>query len=121
MRPLSLTISAFGPYAGEQTIDFTQLGERGLYLVTGPTGAGKTSIFDAIKFALFGEASGSARGTGSLRSDFAKSDVETFVELDFIYHGVQYRVRRNPEYWRERRDGKQGKRGNLARDRKSVV
>lgn len=115
MRPLSLTISAFGPYADVQTIDFTQLGERGLYLVTGPTGAGKTSIFDAIKFALFGEASGSARGTGSLRSDFAEPDVETFVELEFLYHGAHYRIRRNPEYWRERRDGKQGKRGNLAR------
>lgn len=98
MKPKKLVISAFGPYAGENTVDFERLGEHGLYLITGDTGAGKTTIFDAITFALYGEASGTVREAGMFRSKYAKADTETFVELTFTYHGKDYTVRRNPEY-----------------------
>ena len=98
MKPEKLVISAFGPYAGENTIDFEQLGEHGLYLITGDTGAGKTTIFDAITFALYGEASGTVREAGMFRSKYAKAETETFVELTFAYQGKEYIVRRNPEY-----------------------
>ncbi|MDP4090936.1 MAG: AAA family ATPase, partial [Bacillota bacterium] len=77
MRPLKLTMSAFGPYAGEEAIDFAKLEEKNIFLVTGPTGAGKTTIFDAISYALFGEASGTSRDKDSLRSDFATLDTPT--------------------------------------------
>lgn len=98
MKPKKLVISAFGPYAGENTVDFEKLGEHGLYLITGDTGAGKTTIFDAITFALYGEASGTVREAGMFRSKYAKADTETFVELTFTYQGKDYTVRRNPEY-----------------------
>ena len=100
MRPLHLTMSAFGPYPGVVEVDFTKLGREGLYLVTGDTGAGKTTIFDAIEYALFGQPSGAFRSDKMLRSDFATPDVPTYVELTFEYHGEQYRVRRNPAYER---------------------
>ncbi|HEX2925381.1 MAG TPA: AAA family ATPase [Ruminiclostridium sp.] len=96
MKPLKLTISAFGPYAKEQTIDFTTLTEQ-IFVISGPTGAGKTTIFDAISFALFGEASGSSRDRDSLRSDFAEPDTETFVVLEFELKGKVYRIRRSPQ------------------------
>ena len=105
MRPLKLTMSAFGPYAGEVTVDFEKLGRTGLYLVCGDTGAGKTTIFDAISFALFGLPSGSERMPRSLRSDFAAADVPTFVELEFEHRGAAYTVRRNPEYLRPKKRG----------------
>ena len=98
MKPKKLVISAFGPYAGENTVDFEKLGEHGLYLITGDTGAGKTTIFDAITFALYGEASGTVREAGMFRSKYAKTSTETFVELTFTYQGKDYTVRRNPEY-----------------------
>ena len=105
MRPLKLTIAGFGPYAGEQTIDFERLGARGLYLIAGDTGAGKTTIFDAITFALFGEASGDSREANMLRSKYAGPQDPTFVELIFAYGGKSYAVRRNPEYERSRARG----------------
>ena len=105
MRPLKLTISAFGPYAGLQTLELEKLGEKGLYLITGDTGAGKTSIFDAIIFALYGEASGSVRDGSMFRSKYAQPDTPTFVELTFLYRDQRYTVRRNPEYIRPSRRG----------------
>ena len=99
MRPLELVMSAFGPYAGEVTVDFGKLGESGLYLVTGDTGAGKTTIFDAITYALYGEPNSSSR-KDSLRSKYADMGTPTFVKLTFEYDGKIYTVKRNPEYER---------------------
>ena len=105
MRPLKLTISAFGPYASRTVVDFEQLGESGLYLITGDTGAGKTTIFDAITYALFGEASGSSRDASMLRSKYADPETPTEVELLFDYAGKRYTVRRNPDYERPAKRG----------------
>lgn len=105
MRPLTLTMSAFGPYAGETIIDFRKLGEQGLYLVSGDTGAGKTTIFDALTFALYGEASGSNRTQGMFRSKYADTAVPTFVRLSFLCRGQEYTVKRNPEYLRPKSRG----------------
>lgn len=105
MRPVKLTMSAFGPYAGSTEVDFSRLGERGLYLITGDTGAGKTTIFDAITFALYGEPSGETREASMLRSKYADAKTPTFVELIFALGGKEYRVRRNPEYNRPKARG----------------
>ena len=105
MRPLRLTMSAFGPYAGKTELSLEQLGTRGLYLVTGDTGAGKTTIFDAITFALFGEASGDSRTADMLRSKYADAGTPTLVELVFVYAGKTYKVRRSPEYERPAKRG----------------
>lgn len=105
MRPIYLKMSAFGPYAGETEIPMDELGTQGLYLITGDTGAGKTTIFDAICFALFGEASGANRDSGMLRSKYADDDTPTEVELYFTHGGKEYRVKRNPEYMRQAKRG----------------
>ena len=105
MRPISLYISAFGPYAGETNIPMDELGNQGLYLITGDTGAGKTTIFDAICFALFGEPSGNNRETSMLRSKYAKPETPTEVELVFTHSGKEYKVKRNPEYMRPNKKG----------------
>ena len=105
MRPLYLTLSAFGAYAGKTELDLRQLGERGLYLITGDTGAGKTTIFDAIAFALFGTPSGDGRESSMLRSKFAAPETPTKVELTFSNGGKTYKIKRNPEYERPKSRG----------------
>lgn len=105
MRPITLTISAFGPYAKETTVSFDTFGEKGVYLITGDTGAGKTTIFDAITYALYGEMSGDMRTADMVRSKYADKHTPTYVKLDFIYQGKQYSIKRNPEYERPAKRG----------------
>lgn len=105
MRPIELTISAFGPYAGRQVLHMDKLGTKGIYLVTGDTGAGKTTIFDAITFALYGETSGDTRKTDMVRSKYAADDMPTEVKLSFVYSSKEYTVSRNPEYQRPAKRG----------------
>lgn len=105
MKPLKLTLSAFGPYADEVVIDFTQFGGQGLFLVTGDTGAGKTTIFDGITFALYGETSGGVREASMLRSKYAKPETPTFAEYIFEYKNAVYTVKRSPDYERPKARG----------------
>lgn len=105
MRPLLLKMSAFGPYAGNTVIEFDKLGDKGLYLICGDTGAGKTTIFDAICYALFGEASGRLRDVSMLRSKYADDLTPTEVELLFLHNDKEYRIVRNPEYYRPSKRG----------------
>lgn len=105
MIPIRLTMSAFGPYAGEITLNMSDLGTSGIYLITGDTGAGKTTIFDAITFVLFGEASGDVRKSYMLRSKYADAGTPTYVEMEFEYNSKRYIIRRNPEYMRPKGRG----------------
>lgn len=97
MKPLKLTMSAFGSYAGKNVIDFIGQ-QQGIFLITGDTGAGKTTIFDAITYALYNQTSGGERNGNMMRSQYAQPETETYVELEFLYRGQTYRVRRNPDY-----------------------
>lgn len=108
MKPLLLTISGWGPYKDKAVIEFGEFEDRGLFLITGPTGAGKTTIFDALTYALYGDLSGNMREKNSVRSDFADADTLTFVELAMQHGGTEYLIRRNPEYQRpkKRKTGK---------------
>ncbi len=105
MKPIKIVMNAFGPYAARAEVDFQQFGEKGIFLITGDTGAGKTTIFDAITFALFNKTSGTEREVGSLRSDFAADNDETFVELTFSHMGRAYKIYRSPKYDKPKKNG----------------
>lgn len=98
MKPVRLVMSAFGPYAKETVIDFSVFNGSGIFLITGDTGAGKTTIFDAVSYALCGVASGSIRDAKTLHSDFATTDALPYVELTFLHRGDSYLIRRTPAY-----------------------
>ena len=100
MKPVRLEMSAFGSYADKTVIDFTAV-QQGLFLITGDTGAGKTTLFDAIIYALYDQTSGGKRDGNMMRSQYAAEDVDTYVEYTFSYREKSYTVRRNPEYLRQ--------------------
>ena len=110
MKPIQLVLSAFGPYVERTVIDFSALGDEGLFLIAGDTGAGKTTIFDAISFALYGEASGGKekRKSKSFHSDYVSDQTETYVELTFRHRGETWWIRRNLEYQRPAKKKKDG-------------
>ena len=117
MKPVKLIMSAFGPYAKETLpIDFEQFEEKGLFLISGDTGAGKTTIFDAICFALYGKTSGTYRDENNLRSEYAKGSEKSFVEFYFTHQGKQYHIRRTPSYERPKQRGE----GNIS-EKETVV
>ena len=105
MKPINLTLCAFGPYKDKVQIDFEKIGKNGIFLITGDTGAGKTTIFDGISYALFGEVSGSNRLVTSLRSNFADNSTDTYAELEFEHKGVVYKIKRTPAYERPKAKG----------------
>lgn len=119
MRPDHLVISAWGPYKERAEIDFTKFQGEGLFLITGATGAGKTTIFDAITYALYGALSGQMREKGSVRSDFAAGETPTFVELTMTHGGKEYRIYRNPEYMRPKK--KRGGHSELTREKENAI
>lgn len=99
MKPIRLVMSAFGSYAGKETIDFSKV-QHGLFLITGDTGSGKTTIFDAITYALYDQTSGGRRDGNMMRSQYASDETDTYVEYTFLYQEKTYTIRRNPEYTR---------------------
>lgn len=105
MKPTHLIMSAFGPFGGEVSLPFQELGTSGLFLISGDTGAGKTTIFDAISFALFGNASGENRSNDAFRSDYATGDTKTYVTLSFLHRDKEYTITRNPTYQRAKKVG----------------
>lgn len=105
MRPIKLVMNAFGPYASKEEVDFEIFGENGLFLITGDTGSGKTTIFDAITFALFNKTSGMDRSISNIRSDFAGAEEETYVEFTFSHMGRTYQIYRSPQYEKIKKDG----------------
>jgi len=105
MRPIRLEMSAIGPYSGKVVVDFDKFGKRGLFLISGSTGSGKTMIFDGITFALYGDTSGENRDADSLRSDFSDEDTETYVDFTFEHLGKTYNIRRSPPYMRKKKKG----------------
>lgn len=119
MKPKKLVIAGWGPYKGREEIDFTKLEDRGLFLITGATGAGKTTIFDAITYALYGNMSGGMREKNSVRSDFAEADTATFVELVMLHGGKEYRIVRNPEYMRPKK--KKGGKNAYTKEKENAV
>ncbi|NLL77305.1 MAG: SMC family ATPase [Clostridiales bacterium] len=119
MKPRILILSGWGPYKDKVEVDFTRLEERGLFLITGATGAGKTTLFDAITYALYGAMSGEMREKNSVRSDFADADTPTFVELLMQHGGEEYRIVRNPEYLRPKR--RQNGSGEYTKEKENAV
>ena len=105
MKPLRMTLSAFGPFQDTETLDFENAVRDGIFLVSGPTGAGKTTLFDALTFALFGKASGSRRRSEDFRCHTASPDRECYVELEFLLEGKRYRVRRRPAQQMAKKSG----------------
>lgn len=120
MKPICLEICGWGPYKDVETVEFSRLGGQGLFLITGATGAGKTTLFDAITYALYGALSGEVRDRerNSVRSDFAAQDTPTYVDLEMEHRGKKYRIRRNPEYLRPR---KKGGSDTLAREKENAI
>lgn len=120
MKPIRLEICGWGPYKDVECVEFSKLGGQGLFLITGATGAGKTTLFDAVTYALYGALSGEVRDKerGGVRSDFARPDTPTYVELEMEHRGREYRIRRNPEYMRPR---KKGGGAALAREKENAV
>jgi len=102
MKPIKLVMSAFGSYAEQEIIDFEKV-NQGIFLITGDTGTGKTTVFDAITYALYDQTSGGKREGDMMRSQYANPDTPTFVEFTFLYHGKLYTVHRNPNYKRMRK------------------
>ena len=105
MRPLKLVMQAYGSYPERIEIPFDKLGEKNIFLISGVTGSGKTTIFDAICFALFNKSSGSLRGNETFRSHFASDSIESFVEFEFLFNGEKYKIKRMPSYLRKKQRG----------------
>lgn len=119
MKPKKLILSGWGPYRDRIEVDFTKLEERGLFLITGATGAGKTTLFDAITYALYGLMSGDVREKNSVRSDFADMDTATFVDFSMLHGGKEYRIVRNPEYLRPKK--RAGGKKEYTKEKESAV
>jgi len=105
MRPLLLKLNGFGPFAVETELDMSRLGDKGLYLITGVTGAGKTTLFDAMTYALYGEPSGDDRKAAMLASKYSAPDVQPYVDMTFSHRGQTYRVHRTLAHEREKKRG----------------